>query len=185
MNEGSIRGVRKRLGLTQEQLADLVDASRPSVHRWEEAGCARPPLVLAAVVEAAGEDCLPECPVPASGPRWGWYAELFDRLHALRAGAAPLAERLAAAEQDRDGWRTRAEEAERRTAGRAVRRTWHHLPGECVPCPWCKARHGVSVESTHPTGAEWRARCPVCCATAPPAESAHEALMSWNKAGGR
>ena len=95
----TIRALRSALGLTQAELAALVDSSRPSIARWEVAGCVRPPLVLAAAADAVALDCLPRHAARDRGSRWGWLAELFHRLDCAATGAQPWAARLASAEQ--------------------------------------------------------------------------------------
>jgi len=83
----TLRRLRADLGLEEEELAGLVGTSRSSIHVWEREGCARPPVILAALASARDRGCLPPL-----DPAAGYWRTLADLCAALaeseqRAGA--------------------------------------------------------------------------------------------------
>lgn len=69
---------RKRLGLTQRALADLLEVSPFTVSRWERAGGVGEIPALVASVMAALEDADPD--------KRGWLFHFLQERASLRAG---------------------------------------------------------------------------------------------------
>ena len=78
-----VRELRRALGLSQAELAELLGSTKLSVLRWEKELPTPRPLLLRAALEAHARGCLP---LPEAGDGvWGWHARLFGALDEPRA----------------------------------------------------------------------------------------------------